>query len=91
MAKKTIVEPSFGRSKVWDPCLPKGEQHTIYAPSIFFLLWKGDDSALKKLVNDYLVELTLSEKGAAQAPTKPTKPTKSKPPTDFVPVSDDDI
>ena len=88
MAKKTTNHvPSAGKSKVWDASLPKGVQHTIYAPSIFFELWVGDESPLKKVVNDFLLEHQAANPKAK--PVAKAQPVKA--PADFEPVSDDDI
>lgn len=83
MAKKTTKPTEKGKSKIWDERLPKGVQHTIYAPSIFFELWVGSDSPLKKLVNAYLVE----QYGEPEAPKPAAKAVKP----DFAVVGDDDI
>lgn len=56
MAKKTTGAP-VNVSKVWDSQFHgTGKQHTIYAPQVFFDEWMGDESELKKLVNEWLVK-----------------------------------
>ncbi len=42
-------------SKVWSAELGPGMQRTIYAPKLFFKLWPGDDSGLKRMINEYLM------------------------------------
>lgn len=86
MAKKTVPTQS-GRSKVWDERLPRGAQHTIYAPANFFELWVGDGSTLKKVVNDFLVGLL--PEGTPKELAIPAKALPAK--TETYIVSDDDI
>jgi hypothetical protein len=87
---KTVPKNPGNSSLVWDGQFHgTGVQHTIYAPQLFFDLWLGDESELKKHVNEYLVSHANDE---APAPTPKAKAAVKKPAAKAVfEVSDDDI
>lgn len=90
MAKKATGTP-VNVSKVWDSQFHgTGKQHTIYAPQVFFDEWMGDESELKKMVNEWLV------KNAGKTPAaKPKAPAKTAakpaPKAAEFEIDDDDI
>lgn len=88
---KTVPKNPGNSSLVWDGQFHgTGAQHTIYAPQLFFDLWLGDESELKKHINAYLVSHANDEAPVVEKPK--AKPVVKKPVAAVTfEVSDDDI